>query len=136
MKNCLEYYILPIRAMTCYSLGKYVIQTECISNVLVLMRPLQDFEENTQKIPLCQILLTPDYKCYTQTRFLTCCSKITDLTSRIPVVVSFDVPGQDFAFKYFLIFKCLHAKSSTVGMFSTVPTLPNFTFNNCNELYC
>ena len=57
---------------------------------------------------------------------------MTDLTSSIPVIVSFDVTGQDFASKYFLILKCLHAKSSTVGMLSTgcdlenVPVLHSF----------
>ena len=50
-----------------------------------------------------------------------------------PVIVSFDVPGQDFASKYLLIFKCLHAESSTVGMLLTgcdlenVPALHSFT---------
>ena len=53
-------------------------------------------------------LLTLDYKRYTQTRFLTCCSKVTDRSSSIPVIVSFHVPGQDFASKYFPIFKCSH----------------------------
>ena len=53
-------------------------------------------------------ILTLDYKRYTQTKFLTCCSKVTDRSSSIPVIVSFDVPGQDFASKYFPIFKCSH----------------------------
>ena len=58
---------------------------------------------------------------------------MTDRTSSIPVVVSFDVPGQDFASKYFLIFKCSHARSSTVSMLligcdlENVPALHSFT---------
>ena len=58
---------------------------------------------------------------------------MTDRTSSIPIIVSFDVPGQDFASKYFLIFKCSHARSSTVDMLLTgcdlenVPALHNFT---------
>ena len=97
--------------------------------------PQQHFEENAQKIPLIlrlllilliPLMLTLDYKCYTQARFLTCCSKITELTSSISVIVSFDVPGQDFASKYFLIFKYSFAKSSTVGMSLTGCDLENF----------
>ena len=44
-----------------------------------------------KKFLSCSILLT----LFTQARFLNYCSKRTELTSSIPVIVSFDVPGQD-----------------------------------------
>ena len=107
MKNCLESYTLYSSDNFVILSGKYIIQTKCISNVLTSICVTTAISNKIHKKFPFEILLTLDYKCYAQTRFLTCCSKIAELTSSssIPVIVSLDVPGQDFASKYFHSFK-------------------------------